>query len=99
MRRLKGRPQSGSSRAFTPIVALATGLTLSVLIRIANEWGDGATFAVAASIMGLLLLIAGGVKLTRLAASESLVIAFWSLMLPAFMAFCFAGLFTVIGSS
>ena len=98
MRRQEARPRSGSSRAFTPIVALTTGVALSVLVQIANEWGDEVTFAIAASIMGLLTLISSGLKLSRLAAPESLVIIFWSLMLPAFMGFCAAGLFTIVGS-
>ena len=95
MKPLDIRPSNSSSRSFTPIAAATTGLALSVLVRIANEWGDEFVLILSASVLCLLLLIAGGLKAVRVAASNPLVMAFWALALPAFIAFCFAGTFTV----
>ena len=62
MKPLDIRPSNSSSRSFTPIAALTTGLALSVLVRIANEWGDEFVLTLSASVLCLLLLIAGGLE-------------------------------------
>lgn len=95
MRPLGVSPSNSSSRSFTPIVALATGLALSVLVRIANEWGDEVVLVLSASVLCLLFLIVGGLKAVRVEACNSLVMAYWALAVPALIAFCFAGIFTI----
>lgn len=83
--------RSHTPRAFSPVVALATGLQLSIYARL----DEGVILATTGMIIGILVAIA--LRTRGVEATNAASIVFWSAMVPAFTASCFAGSFVIAG--
>lgn len=84
---------SSTPRAFSPTVALAAGVQLSVYARL----DDSVILAAAGTVIALGALVAIALRTRGVEATNAASIVFWSAMVPAFTASCFAGSFVIAG--
>ncbi len=85
--------RSHTPRAFSPVVALAAGLQLSVYARL----DDSVILAAAGTIIALGALVAIALRTRGVVATNAASIVFCSAMVPALIAFCLASTFSVAG--
>lgn len=92
--RLVSSDTSADSRTpstFSPVVALATGIQLSIYAR----FQEGVILAATGTIIGLGVLVAVTLRTRGALPTNGASIVFWSAIVPALIAFCFAGTFAI----
>ncbi|MBA4021739.1 MAG: hypothetical protein C0482_05200 [Gordonia sp.] len=85
--------RSDTLRAFSPAVAIATGIQLSIYARLRED----EILAATGTVIGLGVLVAVTLRTRGVLFTNATSIVFWSAMVPALIAFRFAGTFTIAG--
>lgn len=77
--------------AFSPLVAFASGIQLSIYARL----DDIVVVAATGMSMCLGIFVAATFRMRRIAATDTMAVLFWSAMVPALVAFCFGSSFAI----
>lgn len=85
--------RSDTPRAFSPAVAIATGIQLSIYARLQ----EGAILAATGTVIGLGVLVAVTLRTRGVLFTNAASIVFCSATVPALIAFCLAGTFALAG--